>query len=180
MSSLWQLIIQRVLFACLTQTDKGGTDDIRLFYHKSYLVNGFKTISFSPVLKSCSKGCKSSSPLAFEVCFNYMSSTRPPLCWACRSSNECRPGSWWPLTAPLMAPSPSPLTTTAPFPKGWSCYNKRTEMWVNIHQKERTGDSTSNMNGLSTGPLMCLVITDTLGLGWSAWCCEVPEEFFFS
>lgn len=53
-------------------------------------------------------------------------------------------------------------------------------MCVNIHQKERASDSASNMNGLSTGPLMCLFISEHIKTGMVyAGCCELPEDLCF-
>lgn len=104
---------------------------------------------------------------------------------ACRNSWECGQGSWQPtsrpLTAPLMAPSATlPSQTRKTISPGRSGRSNKTEMCVNIHQKERTGDSTSNMNGLSTGPLMCLSISEHIK-SWMLYvgCCELPEDLCF-
>lgn len=59
-------------------------------------------------------------------------------------------------------------------------HSNKTEMCVNIHQKERDSDSTSNMNGLSTGPLMCLFISEHIKtVVVYVGCCELPEDLCF-
>lgn len=53
-------------------------------------------------------------------------------------------------------------------------------MCINFHQKDRASDSTSNMNSLSTSPLMCLVINEHINTEMVyAGCDELPEDLFF-
>lgn len=104
---------------------------------------------------------------------------------ACRNSWECGQGSWWPTSRPLAAPLMAPSAASLSQPRktislGRSGHSNKTEMCVNIHQKERASDSSSNMNGLSFGPLMCLSISEHIKT-WMLYvgCCEPPEDLCF-
>lgn len=57
-------------------------------------------------------------------------------------------------------------------------------MCVYIFSKRRgggggAGDSTSNMNGLSAGPLMCLFISEHIRAGWSVEGLNCPRISVF-
>lgn len=82
------------------------------------------------------------------------------------------------LTAPLMALMGALLSQPRKtISQGRSGHSNKTEMCVNIHKKGRASDSTSNMNGLYTGLLMCLFISEHIKTGMVyVGCCELPED----
>lgn len=82
------------------------------------------------------------------------------------TAEKCGQGSCWrtsrPLTAPLMALLAALLSKQSP---GGGGPSNKTDTCVNIHQKKRASESTSNMKGLLTGPLMCLFISEHIRTG---------------
>lgn len=123
----------------------------------------FKSMSASPALKclhtSSNNGDDSSNPSASQVRFNYIrASWARLLCSGLKKQTVDKAAGGRaadPSAGALMAPR-----THCPAPEGQSGYNNKIEMCVNNHCEEKACDSTSNMNGLSAGPLMRLAINE--------------------
>lgn len=137
---------------------------------------GRSVLKCSP-LQSSPNGCNDIwSPLALEVWFNYIRNIWEPLLW--RGLQEQLRVRSRRLVDNLETPGcssngPVGRLAVVTISQGRGGHSNKTNTCVNVRQKKRASDSTSNMNGLSTAPLMCLFISEHIKTGcvmlWTAW-----------